>query len=83
MFQKRQVFCKVKWKTTTFFKISLSLSEASGNIKSYSLSDYDYKILKELKTVDTDLKKEASQNNETSEFLGDNPLHAEEQNNGK
>lgn len=62
-------------------KISLSLSEASGNIKSYSLSDYDYKILKELKTVDTDLKKESSQNLETSECLDDNPLHAEEQNN--
>ena len=61
----------------------MSLSEASGNIKSYSLSDYDYKILKELKTVDTDLKKESSQNLETSECLDDNPLHAEEQNNGK
>ncbi|CAG5098171.1 Oidioi.mRNA.OKI2018_I69.XSR.g15429.t1.cds [Oikopleura dioica] len=41
-------------------KVSSSLSDASMNIKSYSLSDYDYKILKELKTVDNDLKKECA-----------------------
>lgn len=62
-------------------KISLSLSEAGGNIKSYSLSDYDYKILKELKTVDTDLKKEAGRNQEPSECIGDYPIHTEEQKN--
>ena len=59
------------------------MSEASRNIKSYSLSDYDYKILKELKTVDTDLKKEcALDDHQADETKNSSAIETEQQNKG-
>lgn len=66
-----------------FDKVSSSLSDASMNIKSYSLSDYDYKILKELKTVDNDLKKECALDDlQAHETKNNSANETEQQNKG-
>ena len=66
-----------------FDKVSSSLSDASRNIKSYSLSDYDYKILKELKTVDNDLKKECTLDDlQAHETKNNSANETEQQNKG-